>query len=141
ADRRADGGTDRRTDASHGLPPEGRVRTGDTAHGAWRDPGAGGRARRRGVADPAAAASSAARAALLVDRPHGAAVADPVGDDRLGTTRMPRLDPPLDRLPVAHRGRADPVRRSRRAISLWVADPAGVRPPLPHPRDAQGHGA
>ena len=51
---------------------------------------------------------------VLTEPRHGR----PVGRDRLGEPRDRRLDPAVDRLPVADRGRPDPVRRPRRAVPL-----------------------
>ena len=85
-----------------------------------------------------AGAAPPARAAVVADRAHGAGHRRPVGRDRLGQPRDARVDPPLGRLPVAHGGRPDPVRRPRGAVPLRVADPPRVRPPRPDPRDAPG---
>ena len=77
-----------------------------------------------------------AHPAVVADRADGAAVGRPVGRDRLGEPRDAGVDPAVGRLPVADRGRSDPVRRARCAVPLRVADPARVRPPRPDPRDA-----
>ena len=121
-----------------GFRPKDASRAGDAGHGARRGPGAGRRARRRGVPDRAAGAPPPAGPAVVADRAHGAAVRRPMGRDRLGQPRDARLDPALGRLPVTHRGRPDPVRRPRRAVPVRVADPARVRPPRPDPRPAAG---
>ena len=103
---------------------------------AGRRPGARRGPRRRGLPEPAAGPAPPADPAVLADRPDGAGQRRAVGGDRLGEPRGRGLDPPLDRLPVAHRGRPDPVRRARRALPARLPDQPRHGPPRPHPRAA-----
>ena len=61
-----------------------------------------------------------------------------MGRDRLGEPGGGRVDPAVDRLPLADGGRPHPVRWRRGALPVRLADQPGVRPPRPHPRAAQG---
>ena len=83
---------------------------------------------------PSSRRSTASSSRCLADRPHGARHGRAVGRDRLAQPRDRGLDPAVDRLPQPHRGRADPVRRARRALPVRQPDPPRVRPPRPDPR-------